>query len=144
MPSPKLQGALGMSAARLGRSCAARIGASMKLLLLIYTLGTLTDYWTTAWALARGATEKNPFMASMIAKHGVEATLYFKIGAIIFMCLTVWVLKKSDKKLTELWGAPCRGGHWLAFGTIWASALLQWGVVANNFWQMRIAMAMGL
>ena len=116
----------------------------MKALLLIYTLGTLTDYWTTAWAIARGAREINPFMASLIAAHGIEATLYAKIGAIALMVFMVWSLEKGDKQLAELWEAPCRTGHNLTFAIVWISALLQWLIVGNNFWQMRIAMALGL
>ena len=116
----------------------------MKALLLIYTLGTLADYATTAWALARGARELNPFMAMLMAAHGVEATLYAKIGAIALMVFTVWALEKGDKQLAKLWEAPCRTGHKLAFAVVWISSLLQWLVVGSNLWQMRIAMALGL
>ena len=115
----------------------------MKALLLIYTIGTLVDYWTTAWAIPRGAVERNPLMASLMASHGIEVTLYAKIGAIVFMCFTVWMLEKSDKKLTYLWEEKCKAGHRLAFAVVWISSFIQWLVVANNFWQMRIAMAIG-
>ena len=97
----------------------------MKALLLIYTLGTLTDYWTTSWGLARGGIERNPLMASLIESHGMEATLYAKIGAILFMCLTIWLLEKSDKKLTYLWETKCTVGHRLGFAVVWLSALFQ-------------------
>ena len=116
----------------------------MKALLLIYTLGTLTDYWTTVWALARGATEKNPFLAWLITEHGAGAFLYFKIGAIVFTCLVVRAVLRGDELIAEAINEPYRAGRKIAFAIIWFMALGQWLIVANNFFQMRIAMAMGM
>ena len=108
----------------------------MKALLLIYTLGSLIDYATTAWALARNGTEKNPLGAYLIAEHGIEYLLYFKIGALIVYVGGWWLMMKFDKILTELWNEPCEIAHWMAFASIWAVALGQWLVVAHNLGQM--------
>lgn len=116
----------------------------MKALLLLYAAGTLTDYWTTAWGLARGGTEKNQFLVWLIAEHGMDAFLLFKIGAIVFTCLVVWAVLKGDRLIAEAIGEPYRAGRKLAFAIIWVLTLGQWLVVGSNFWQMRIAMAMGL
>jgi len=115
----------------------------VKALLLIYTLGTLTDYWTTAWAMARGGTEKNPLGAWLIAEHGIVSLLYAKIGCLVFYLVLVWLMKKFDEKLSELWGEPCGIPQRLAFIAVWFVSVGQWLVVGSNFWQMRIAMALG-
>ena len=115
----------------------------MKALLIIYALGTLTDYWTTAWGMARGGIERNPFAASLILKHGVEALLVAKIIGIGIVCLAAWMMVGGDKLMTKLWGEPCRAARRVAFASIWIMTLLQWLVVGHNFWEMRIAMALG-
>ena len=115
----------------------------MLALLLIYTIGTLTDYWTTLWGLARGGVERNPFAASLVAEHGIEALLHTKLIAIVILALSMWFMKWLDRKLTELWGEPCRIAYWLAFGSIWLLVLTQWLIVAHNLWEMRIAIALG-
>jgi len=115
----------------------------VKALLLIYTLGTLTDYWTTAWGFVRGATEKNPFLVWLITEHGMDAFLLFKIGAIGFTCLVVWLVLKGDKLIADAIDEPYRAGRKIAFAIIWIMTLGQWLVVGSNFWQMRIAMALG-
>lgn len=116
----------------------------MKALLLLYTLGTLTDYWTTAWGLARGGIEKNPLLVWLIAEYGMDAFLFYKIGAIVFTCLVVWAVLEGDKLIAEAIDEPYRVGRKLAFAIIWAMTLGQWLVVGSNFFQMRIAMALGL
>jgi len=108
----------------------------MKALLLIYALGSLTDYATTAWAIPRGAVEQNPFAAHLIAEHGIESLLYFKIGAIVVYVVAWWLMKKFDEKLTEIWGEPCKISYWLAFSSVWVVCLGQWLVVAHNLGQM--------
>lgn len=116
----------------------------MKALLFIYALGTLTDYWTTAWAIPRGATECNPMMAALIANHGIVYVLYAKIVVVGIVCLMLWLMYEFDREWTEAMGEPCRTGHRVAFGMMWLVALAQWLICANNFWWMRIAMALGL
>jgi len=116
----------------------------VKALLLIYTLGTLTDYWTTAWAIPRGATECNPIMAALVANYGIVYILYAKIVVLGIICLMLWLMHEFDKQWVKAMGEPCNTGHKVAFGTLWLVALLQWAIVANNFWWMRIAMAVGL
>ena len=115
----------------------------MKALLLIYILGSLTDYWTTAWALARGGTEMNPFMAVLYTERGIEALLWAKIIGIGIVCLSSWMMNSGDKLMTKLWGEPCKIARRLAFASIWIMTLLQWLVVGHNFWEMRIAIALG-
>jgi hypothetical protein len=116
----------------------------MKALLFIYTLGTLADYWTTAWGIARGATEKNPWMASLIANHGIEYVLYAKIAALAFILFVVWQTVKHDERLSEAPGEPFNAGYRFVFAIIWLITLSQWLVVGNNLFWMRIAMALGL
>ena len=118
----------------------------MKALLAIYAIAALSNYATTAWALARGATEKNPVVASLIAGHGMQAFLWFKIGTIVVMAVSMWAICKwcrltANYLEDERFYVRLR---WFAFGWFYLLTLLQWLVVGSNCWQMRIAMAMGL
>jgi len=80
--------------------------------------------------------ERNPLAAHLIAEHGIESLLYFKIGALIVYVVGWWLMKRFDEKLTELWGEQCKIAYWLAFGSTWAVALGQWLVVAHNLGQI--------
>ena len=108
----------------------------MKILLLIYAAGSYIDYLTTAWAIPRGAVGQNPLAAHLIAEHGIESLLYFKIGALIVYVIGWWLMLKFDKILTELWDEPCTTAYWLAFSSVWLVSLGQWLVVAHNLEQM--------
>lgn len=114
----------------------------MKALLLTYAAGSYIDYLTTAWAIPRGAVEQNPLARHLIAEHGIEYLLYGKIGCLVFYVIMLWLMKKFDEKLSELWGVPCRTAHWLSFSAVWVVCLGQWLVVAHNLEQ--ISMALGL
>ena len=83
-------------------------------------------------------------MAMLITNHGVEYVLYFNILALIIMCYVTHQMEKHDKRLSEALGEPFVAGHWIAFIIVWFLTLFQWLVVGNNFWHMRIAMALGL
>ena len=115
----------------------------MKALLLIYAAGSYIDYLTTAWAIPRGAVEQNPLGTWLIAEYGVVSLLYTKIGCFVFYLVLVWIMRKFDEKLSELWGEPCGIPQALAFAAVWIVALGQWLICGSNFWQMRIAMALG-
>ncbi len=108
----------------------------MKALLLIYAAGSYIDYLTTAWAIPRGAVEQNPLAAHLIAEHGIEYLLYFKIGVLVFYVIMLWLMKKFDEKLSEWWEMPCTTAHWLSFSAVWVVCLGQWLVVAHNLGQM--------
>ena len=115
----------------------------MKAILFIYAIGTLVDYWTTEWGLARGGIERNPFAAKLLITHGIESLLIAKIIGIGIVCFAAWMMITGDKWITKLWGEPCKITRWIAFLAIWILTILQWLVVGHNLWEMRIAMALG-
>ena len=112
----------------------------MKALLAIYAIATLSDYATTAWGLARGGIERNPFAASLIVEHGVEALLWFKIVGIVIMAVSIWSACKLARILADALEDErfYVGLRWFAFGWFYLLTLLQWLVVGSNYWQIRL------
>ena len=116
----------------------------MNALLAIYAIATLSDYATTAWALARGGVEKNPFAAHLYAVHGIEALLYTKLVGIAVMGLSIVMLLKLSRILADALGDErfYVGLRWFAFGWFYLLTLAQWMVVFRNCWQIRLYMGM--
>lgn len=117
---------------------------AVKALLAIYAIATLSDYATTAWALARGGVERNPFAASLYAEHGIEALLYAKLIGVVVMAVGVWLMLKISRFQADLLEDERYyvGLRWFTFANIWLITLAQWLVVGSNLWQMRLYMEM--
>lgn len=93
----------------------------MTLALLLYTIGSLMDYATTAWFIEHGGREGNPVAVAIVNVFGMDGLLLGKILVVILVWLIVVYIRKEAPKIT--------------FYALYIATLGQWLVVAwNTFW----------
>jgi hypothetical protein len=103
---------------------------------LAWLLGLqLLDLLTTLGALAHGATEANPFAASMLASSGPAALVRIKVVALLLML--GWLPAYS---LVQRPGGPRSAAAWTMLAMVVALVLLYSGVVVHNLSVLHLSM----